>query len=414
MNENETVGQHVDEPHEAPWPVVGYETLPWHRDLDELVGVSKTQRRKILPTYEAAVPARIANLDVSLPMGLCNRMAELSASLARFDAQQAARGYDLPSLLLRSESAASSQIENLTSSVRNVALAELSDTAPANAKVIVGNIAAMRCALRLEDDLSVEGIRSIHRELINRGGESFGGEVRDEQVWVGGTAYSPHGALFVPPAAERVMGCLEDIVAFSRRDDINPIAKAALTHAQFETVHPFIDGNGRTGRAILHKMLRRDGVLEHATLPVSAGLLHNIQPYIAAIRKYQEGNPIPIVAQLVEALELAAALGDIVARRLDAIVDEWRTRIDERAGSAIHRLPDVLVEQPVVDSAYVAQSLCVSRRSATSIIEKACVYGILRPVGGRLRGGFYQADEFLEVLEEIADMHGIRRVLAGK
>lgn len=414
MNENETVGQHVDEPHEAPWPVVGYETLPWHRDPDELVGVSKIQRRKILPTYEAAVPARIANLDVSLPMGLCNRMAELSASLARFDAQQAARGYDLPSLLLRSESAASSQIENLTSSVRNVALAELSDTAPANAKVIVGNIAAMRCALRLEDDLSVEGIRSIHRELINRGGESFGGEVRDEQVWVGGTAYSPHGALFVPPAAERVMGCLEDIVAFSRRDDINPIAKAALTHAQFETVHPFIDGNGRTGRTILHKMLRRDGVLEHATLPVSAGLLHNIQSYMAAIRKYQEGNPIPIVAQLVEALELAAALGDIVARRLDAIVDEWRTRIDERAGSAIHRLPDVLVEQPVVDSAYVAQSLCVSRRSATSIIEKACVYGILRPVGGRLRGGFYQADEFLEVLEEIADMHGIRRVLAGK
>ena len=124
-----------DETRETSWPAVEYETLPWHRNPDELMGVSKTRRRKILSTYEAAIPALIANLDVSLPMELCNRMAELSASLARFDAQQTARGYNLPSLLLRSESAASSQIENLTSSVRNITLAELSDTAPANARL---------------------------------------------------------------------------------------------------------------------------------------------------------------------------------------------------------------------------------------------------------------------------------------
>ena len=412
-----------DETRETSWPAVEYETLPWHRNPDELMGVSKTRRRKILSTYEAAIPALIANLDVSLPMELCNRMAELSASLARFDAQQTARGYNLPSLLLRSESAASSQIENLTSSVRNITLAELSDTAPANARLIVGNLAAMRCALQLEDDLSIDGIRTIHRELINRGtcdnhggqsvGQSFGGEVRSEQVWVGGTAYSPHGALFVPPAAERVLGYLEDLVAFSRREDVNPISKAALTHAQFETVHPFIDGNGRTGRTILHKMLRRDGVLEHTTLPISAGLLHNTHAYMEAIRDYQNGRPIPIVAQFVEALELAVTLGNVVAQRLDAVVDGWRSKIDERAGSAIHRLADVLIEQPVVDSAYIAQSLGVTRRSATSIIERARSYGILRPVGGRMRGGCFQADKLLEVLEEISDMHGIRRVLAG-
>ena len=251
-----------------------------------------------------------------LPTELYNRMTELSASLARFDAQQASRGYDLPSLLLRSESAASSQIENLTSSVRNVALAELCDDAPSNARVIVGNPAAMRCALRLEDDLSVEGIRSIHRELINRGGQSFGGEIRDEQVWVGGSAYSPRGALFVPPAATRVPACLDDLVAFARREDLNPIAKAVIVHAQFGTIHPFIDGNGRTGRTMLHEILKRDGVLKYATLPVSTGLLHNIEAYMAFIKSYQAGDPVPVVVQLVEALELAIALGNETARNL--------------------------------------------------------------------------------------------------
>lgn len=398
---------------ETSWPAVDYEALPWHRDPDELIGVSKTQRRKILSTYEAAVPARIAELNVSLPAELYDRMTELSAALARFDAQQASRGYDLPSLLLRSESAASSQIENLTSSVRNVALAELCDDAPTNARLIVGNLAAMRCALHLEDDLSIESICAIHRELINRGGQSFGGEIREEQVWIGGSAYSPHGALFVPPAATRVPACLDDLVAFARREDLNPIAKAAIVHAQFETIHPFIDGNGRTGRTMLHKILKRDGVLKYATLPVSAGLLHNIEAYMASIKSYQAGGPAPVVVQLVEALELAIALGNETARQLDAVITDWRTRMTERTGSAIHRLPDILVEQPVVDSAYIAQHLEITRRAATSVIERACSYGMLRPVGGRQRGGFYQADELINVLEEISDMHGIRRLLAG-
>ncbi len=395
------------------WPAVAYETQSWKRDPDDLVGVPKSRRRKILPTYQAAVPAHIAELDIEPTSDLYARIADLTDSLARFDAEQALRGYNLPALLLRSESSASSQIENLTSSVRNVALAELSDSAPSNARLIVGNVAAMRCALALEDDLSIDGIRAVHRELIKHSGASFGGELRSEQVWVGGTAYSPHGALFVPPAPARVPSCLEDLVTFAARHDINPIAKAALTHAQFETIHPFIDGNGRCGRTLLHKMLRRDGVLMHATLPVSAGLLHNIDAYMAAIKQYQAGNPLPVIEQLVDALELAASLGTMVARRLDEVIDEWQGSMTERAGSAILRLPDILVEQPVVNSAYVAQHLGITQRAATSLIERACSYDILRPIGNKLRGAFYQADDLIDVLEEISDMQGIRRVLAS-
>ena len=118
------------------------------------------------------------------------------------------------------------------------------------------------------------------------------------------------------------------------------------------------------------------------------------------------------MTQLADALELAVALGNLVARRLDEVIGAWRARMSERAGSAILRLPDVLVEQPVVDSAFIAARLGVTRHAATSVIEKACGYGMLRPIGNRMRGEFYQADELIDVLEEISDMAGIRRVLA--
>ena len=114
------------------WPGITYETCAWERDPDELALIPKSRRRKILPTYEAAVPASIASLPVEIPVQLMRRVSEVEVSLARFDQAQAARDWSLPAFLLRSESASSSQIERLTSSVRNVALAELSDKAPAN------------------------------------------------------------------------------------------------------------------------------------------------------------------------------------------------------------------------------------------------------------------------------------------
>ncbi len=359
------------------WPSVTYEELPWH-----------------------------------VPPDIRARISALLVELARFDAAQVARNYNLPALLLRSESSASSQIENLTSSVRNVALAEVSDNAPHNALLIAGNIDAMRTALALPDALSVEGILMVHASLMKRAGASFAGTLRDEQVWVGGTAYSPHGALYVAPQASRVPGCFDDIVRFARREDVDPIVKAAIVHAQFETVHPFIDGNGRTGRTLLHKVLRGEGVLSHVTLPVSAGLLHNIDAYLDSIAAYQQGDPVPVIENVIEALELACYLGSVMARAFDGVLARWRERMRERAGSAIYRLPAVLVEQPVVSTSYLADRLGITTRAVGNLVERACEYGILRPIGNRRRGAFYQADDLIDVLEEASDVSGMRRMLS--
>lgn len=408
---------HCDQPagqycHAALQPV-SYEELPWSRDLESLALVPKSRRRAIGPTYRAAIPSPIANVKLGFASDLLDRLTELLTELVRFDTLQQARGYDLPALLLRSESAASSQIENLTSSVRNVALAEVCPDAPHNARLIAGNVAAMRTALSQPGELTAETVCAVHKSLIDPTGQSFGGEFRTEQVWVGGTAYSPHGALFVPPQAGRISECVEDLAAYARREDVNPIVKAAMSHAQFETIHPFIDGNGRTGRALLHKILRREGILEHATLPISAGLLHDIEPYMEAIRIYQQGDPAAIVERLADALEVALSIGNLVAQRLDGVLARWRSAMVERAGSSIYRLPAVLVEQPVVDAKYLADCLDITSRAANNLLDRACSYEILTPIGSARRGVFYQASELIEALECIADVRSIRRVLAS-
>lgn len=393
---------------------VAFEDRPWRRDPSDLEGVPKSRRRAIGNVYKAAVPAQIAPVQISLPASLTERLSYLLADLARFDALQSSRGYDLPALLLRSESSASSQIEHLTSSVRNVALAEVATSGvPHNARLIAGNVAAMRSALALPNDLTLEGILAVHRALMAPSGEDYGGALRGEQVWVGDTMYSPHGALFVPPHVERLATCMDDLVAFAARPDLNPIVKAAVFHAQFETVHPFIDGNGRTGRTLLHKILRREGVLSRATLPLSAGLLHNVDAYMESIRSYQRGDCEPLVECVANALDVALDLGSLVAEHIDAVLETWRFQMGERKGSSIHRLPDILVEQPVVDAKYLANRLSITPRAANSLIDRACEYQILRPIGSARRSVFYQADDLIDVLEQISSTPSIKRVLTS-
>jgi len=182
-------------------------------------------------------------------------------------------------------------------------------------------------------------------------------------VWIGGSPYSPHGSSFVPPHADRVRSCLEDLVLFAAREDVPPVAKAAVFHAQFETIHPFTDGNGRTGRALLHRMLASDEVLLHTMLPVSAGLLHDVDRYMSALDAYHDGAIEPIIECLVDALELAVVIGSRIASDVDEILAEWESANTDRAGSASHQLPALLAEQPVIDVAYAASHLGITDRA---------------------------------------------------
>lgn len=390
------------------WKKIQYEECAWNYDSDALAYIPKSRRRKITSTYQAAVPASIASASLDLSTDLAQRLDDARATIIRFDQEQSKKTYDLPALMLRSESSSSSQIERLTSSVRNVALAEFTDKAPENAKLIAGNVTAMRTVLAQTGSIAVDAICQIHDILMKDSGEALG--LRNEQVWIGGTPYSPHDATFVPPRASRVQSCLQDLMVFSERDDISPIAKAAIFHAQFETIHPFTDGNGRTGRALLHRMLSRDEVLLHTTLPISAGLLHEVDQYMQALAAYHDGEIEPIIERVASALELAVVIGACVSSDVDAILMQWQELIIERKGSAAHRLASLLVGYPVVNVAFLAERLGISTRASRTLIDVACERGILSKLGNAKRGAFYQADELLAVLEESSSVGGIRRI----
>lgn len=162
-------------------------------------------------------------------------------------------------------------------------------------------------------------------------------------------------------------------------------------------------------RTLLHKMLLLDDVLAETTLPVSAGLLHNVDRYMSSIDSYQAGDPLPIVGCVCDALEIALALGIRARTSLARIVENWRNVIVERAGSVIHDLPELLIEHPVINVLLVAETLGVSERAARDVVKRAEEYGMVRRIGTARRGVFYQADDILDLLDELAGEHAMRR-----
>lgn len=202
--------------------------------------------------------------------------------------------------------------------------------------------------------------------------------------------------------------------ALSRKPEgIDPIAKAALVHAQFETIHPFVDGNGRTGRTLLHRMLRSDGVLLHATVPISAGLLHDIDDYMSALSCYQQGDPAPIVEQVCNAIDLAMVVGQKTSRTIAGLVGDWTARMQERSGSRIFGLPALLVEQPRRQLRLRGKRARDNPQISNFHHQQSMRIRQLKPLGNMRRGDFYQAPELISILDEISSMAGIRRLVAG-
>lgn len=365
--------------------------------------------------YQAALPLLIAERSVAVPDDLSARISALLVEMARFDVELGQRADNVPTMLLRSESSASSQIDRLTSTAQSVALAELYPKASSDARLVVANMIATQRALELPAGLSLEGIVEIHDLLLdnshleNQTNSAFE-KLRQKPVWLGGTSFTPHTALFVPPAFQHVPEYMADLIEFGTRSDLNPVVKAAILYAQFQTVHPFLTANGQTGRALIHHIFRAEGVLSSTLIPVSVGFLHNIDSLINALQSYREGNPLVIIEELVSALELALFVSRVTETSIGSLLEDWDSLVGHRKGSKIRQLPKTLVKQPVVNSAYLADSLGVTQRTATTLILRACEYGMLRHMGKRQRGDFYQSDAIINVLDEINEASTFRNI----
>ncbi|WP_336708084.1 Fic family protein [Oerskovia sp. USHLN155] len=394
---------------------VGHEEHVWVAENDGLS--TRAQVSAGSGPYASTVPAKIVGLAPDVPSDLAADVEVATSELTRFDAYaRAALGVDSPALgpmasvLLRTESASSSQIENLTVGARQLALAEIDQPTSTNAQTVVANVRAMEAALVLADRLDESAILTMQHELLSgqRGWEQHAGRYRDGLVWVGTSSISPRGASHVAPQAELVAPAMSDLVEFMRRDDLPVLVQAAVAHAQFETIHPFVDGNGRTGRALVHALLRSKGTVRHTTAPVSAGLLVDTEAYFESLTAFREGDARPIVEQLARAGRYAARSGTQLVDDLAAQISQAKEQLGNlRPQAAAWRVVPHLVAHPVVNAAFLTSRLQMNTVTAQRALNQLSDAGVLQERTGKQRNRIWQHDGILAVLDVFAQ--SIRR-----
>jgi len=389
------------------WPAIGTQERAWQSKISPDLVSARVRQRHSGPYRAARVP-EIADQALALPADVATLAEDASVEIARFDAELGAEVAPFASVLLRSEAASSSKIENLTSGAKSIALAELGSKDRRNATEIVGNVAAMVAALALADRLDEDAILAMHAALLSNVQPEIAGRWREEQVWIGGDTFGPHGAAFIPPHHDHVGASMADLVKFTRRADLPLLSQAAIAHAQFETIHPFPDGNGRTGRALIHALLRAHGLTRNVTVPVSAGLLTDTNGYFDALTAYRQGDPAPIVEKLANASFAAAANGRQLVRDLRQIRQGWEDTVKARRGATAWQLVDVLLRQPVIDTSTVARELGVTPQNALRAIAPLADADILEEFTGFARNRMWQSRAVLDALDDFAARAGRR------
>jgi Fic family protein len=312
---------------------------------------------------------------------------------------------------VRKEAVLSSQIEGTQSSISDLLLFEL-DEAPGvpldDVEEVANYVRALNHGLkRLKGDfpLSNRLIREVHEKLLSRGrgSEKEPGEFRTSQNWIGGTR--PGNAHFVPPPPDAVVECMSDLERFLH-DDKTPLpvlVKAGLAHVQFETIHPFLDGNGRVGRLLVTLILCQARVLREPLLYLSLYFKeHRSEYYRLLDRVRTDGDWESWLDFFLEGVRTTADQAVTTARRLVEIFDADRTRIrggGRAAGSAV-RVHDVLRARPVTSLKVVSERTKLSFPAATSGMRMLTDLGIARELTGRKRNRVFAYDRYLSILNE--------------
>jgi Fic family protein len=350
---------------------------------------------------------------VLLPADVAADVSDAERAVQRLNASGIPyRGYEaIARLLLRAEAVASSRIEGLEIGGRRLARADAAREAgvveDAGAAEVLGNIDAMRAAV---DDvarrprLDVEAICDIHRALLaGTRDASWAGTVRDRQNWIGGSSFNPCAADFVPPPPDDVGPLLEDLVGYLDSDVHPPVVQAAIAHAQFETIHPFADGNGRTGRALIHVVLTRRGLSPHHVPPVSLVLATRSRDYIAGLESFRADGHEGVAEWIAT---FAAATSEACARvagltdGLVALDHRWREALGSvRAGSTVAQLLDeILPRTPITTVAQLVRLTGRSTQAVNEAVDRLHRAGVLRQTTAGRRNRAFEVDGLVDLI----------------
>jgi Fic family protein len=327
---------------------------------------------------QAYLPRPLAAQTFDLgPKGI--RDSERAIRVIEASAKRPERFESLAMLLLRAEGVASSNVEGIHAPIADLAAAEMGGTDDPTALSVAKNLAAVIDALAsASSTLSEDLIRTWHRRLMEGDpllDPRMVGAYRTEQSWIGGT--SPRNAAFVPPPAEYVGALMADLVEFANTTTLDPVTQAAVFHAQFETIHPFGDGNGRIGRILIGWILAHR--LEIAVPPpVSVSVVLDPGGYLAGMTLFRMGQLDPWVEWLSQALWRSCEIADEAITRSEATIDGWRQQLlGLRSDATALRVLDVLVQHPVLSASMVAEALDVSDRSGRRALDVLASHGII-------------------------------------
>ncbi|MEA2927797.1 MAG: hypothetical protein QOG38_225 [Hyphomicrobiales bacterium] len=373
--------------------------------------------------YEAYVPDRLTGREISLSGSTTADVVDAERAVARLnretrslvDSEAVAR------LLLRAEAVASSKIEGLQVGGRRLLKAQLAaalgeDPSDITATEVLNNIEAMRWAVDSVADvvqITVDHLLGIHQRLLaGTSLEQHGGRLRQQQNWIGGSSYNPCSAAFVPPPSERVLDLLEDLCDFCNGEELPAIAQAALAHAQFETIHPFIDGNGRTGRALVHVILRRRGVAPVVVPPVSLMLATWSQDYVngltatryrgdAASQEAIDGLD-SWVGLFAAATTRAVADAETYEQRVTEVQAAWRDALGKvRANSAVDVLVNALPGAPVITVQSAAALIGRSEQAVNEAIPRLVEAGVLTQTTIGRRNRAFEAPDLISAFNDL-------------
>ena len=361
-------------------------------------------------SYEAFVPDMLRDLPVRLEAQAAGVVSDAESSIQGLNAVAYPALVPLARLLLRTESIASSKVEGLQVGVRELARAESREEtggkAGPTATEILGNIAAMEIAVEHAATVgrfTIAEVVAIHRRLMERSpNPQIAGHIRTSQNWIGGNDFNPCGADFVPPPPERIQTLLADLCEAINDDRLPPVVQAALVHAQCETIHPFDDGTGRTGRALIHVVLRRRGIAPSYVPPVSVVLAAARDRYVAGLNRFRGVEVAAWIEQFAAAAARAAQLAKAYLVAVQELMAWWRAQLRAgkapRADAAAWAIIDILPAHPMITAPVAAAATRRAKAAVYQALEDLSAAGVLLPLSQSRRNRSWEAVGLLDLL----------------
>lgn len=378
-------------------------------------GIGVPRRDRAGGRYEAYVPDPLVGQRFALAGDVAADVADATHAITRLDLEAAAltNTESLARLLLRAESVASSQIEGLRISPQRLLRADMAradglEVNDETASEVLSNVDAMIYAVHQDGPITVDRITEVHRRLlIHTHKARYAGTIRAEQNWIGGSDFNPLQAAFVPPPAQDVARLLEDLATFCNGDDLPAVVQAAIAHAQFETIHPFVDGNGRTGRALIYMVLRRRGLATRVTPPISLTLATRSRDYVRGLDATRYVGPPSSPAAtdamnrwigfFASACTRAVADAESFERRVQELQQAWLTRLGNvRSDSSVIALLQRLPEMPLLTVNSASSALGRTFAAVNRAIDILVDAKILTPVKTTQRNRAFEARELID------------------